>query len=95
MSSLAPWIAVGRNAPMLLTNDAGTDASAVVAAALARPELAQVDRLVIAATPTAIPPDKRPNPIAGKDAFIEMEPGTPNGHDPFTLARLSGGSVLW
>ncbi len=29
---------------------------------------------------------RRPNPAPGKDEFIEMEPMTPSGTEPFTLA---------
>ena len=51
------------------------------------PDLNQADSVLIVATQQAIPVEKRPNPIAGKDEFIEMEPGTPaDTSDPFTFA---------
>ena len=34
----------------------------------------------------AIPTEKRPNPIMGKDEFIEMEPLTPKGEEAFSFA---------
>jgi hypothetical protein len=86
MAPLAPSVAARRNAVLLLTNESGTDASAVVGRALARPELAAVNDLIIVGSPTAIPPERRPNPLVGKDEFIEMEPFTPAGREPFTLA---------
>src|SRR5262245_45691676 len=86
MGALVPWVAGRRNAVLLLTNDSGTDASTIVGRALARSELAAVNDLIIVGSPAAIPPERRPNPIVGKDEFIEMEPFTPAGHEPFTLA---------
>jgi hypothetical protein len=86
MSPLAPWIAARRNGALLLTNETGNDGSVVVGRALARPELAAVNDLVIVGSPATMPPERRPNPIAGKDEFIEMEPFTPTGREPFTLA---------
>jgi hypothetical protein len=83
MSVLAPWIAVQRRAALVLTNDEGSDTSKAVAAALKNPELARAETLILVANLRAIPVEKRPNPIPGKDADIEMEPLTPSGDDPF------------
>jgi hypothetical protein len=85
MSVLAPWIAVQRRAALVLTNESGTDATTAVAAALKNPEMARADTLIIVANLRAIPVEKRPNPVPGKDADIEMEPMTPSGDDPFTF----------
>jgi hypothetical protein len=87
MSTLAPWIALQRHAALLLTNDEGTDAETVVRAALRRPALRQADALILVADLQAIPMERRPNPIAGdKDEYIEMEPMTPRGDEPVSLA---------
>lgn len=86
MAPFAPWVAARRDAVLLLTNEAGTDGAAVVAHALKRSPLATVEDLVIVGSPSVIPPERRPNPIVGKDEFIEMEPFTPAGREPFTLA---------
>jgi hypothetical protein len=86
MSALAPWIALQRRAPLLLTNTAGNNVTALVDKALQTPDLAKVDTLILVADLKAIPMEQRPNPIAGKDANIEMEPLTPSGTDPFTFA---------
>ena len=85
MSVLAPWIAVQRRAALVLTNDEGTDATAAVTAAVKNPEMARADTLIIVASLRAIPVEKRPNPVPGKDADIEMEPMTPSGDEPFTF----------
>jgi Peptidase family C25 len=85
MSVLAPWIALQRRAAVVLTNEAGTNATAAVTAALKNPEMARADTLVIVASLRSIPVEKRPNPVPGKDADIEMEPMTPAGDDPFTF----------
>src|SRR5262249_22702632 len=44
------------------------------------------DHLLILADRTAIPMEKRGNPLVGKDAEIEMEPLTPTGAAPFEFA---------
>lgn len=85
-SALAPWVAVHRKAALLLTNEAGDNATALLRGAVKHPELFQADTLVLAASPRAIPPDRRPNPLEGKDQFIEMEPFTPQGTEPATFA---------
>jgi hypothetical protein len=85
MSVLAPWIAVQRRAALIVTNDEGTDTAKAVTAALKNPEMARADTLILVANLRAIPVEKRPNPVPGKDADIEMEPLTPTGDDPFTF----------
>jgi hypothetical protein len=86
MSALAPWIAVQKRAPLLLTNEAGADTRALVERSLKRAALRRVDALILVADLKAIPPERRLNPIPGKDAYIEMEPLTPTGSEPFSLA---------
>jgi hypothetical protein len=86
MSTLAPWIAVQRRAALLLTNAAGGNVSALVKAALKNPDVKTADTLILAADLKAIPMETRPNPIAGKDTEIEMEPLTPRGTEPFSFA---------
>lgn len=83
MSVLAPWVAVQRRAALVLTNDEGSDTSAAVNAALKNPDVARADTLILVANLRAIPVEKRPNPVPGKDANIEMEPLTPTGDEPF------------
>src|SRR5262249_54096413 len=82
----APWIALQRRAPLLLTNAAGTNVAALVEETLTNPGLARADTLILVADLKGIPMEQRPNPIAGKDAYIEMEPLTPSGTEPFTFA---------
>ncbi len=86
MSALAPWVALRTRGVLLLTNDAGDNANTIVRDALNIHALRRVDALVLAAHPRAIPVDRRPNPIEGKDPFIEMEPMTPTGEEPFSFA---------
>jgi len=86
MSSLAPWIALQKRAALLLTNPAGNNSRALVTDALAYYGLDQVENLIVVADPTAIPPERRPNPVAGKDPAIEMEPMTPIGSEPFSFS---------
>lgn len=87
LSSLAPWVASQRGACVLLTNEAGSNVNALVRSAVARKELARVDNLILLADLQAIPMERRANPIPdGKDPYIEMEPLTPTGSEPFTFA---------
>jgi hypothetical protein len=87
MSTLAPWIALQRHAALLLTNNAGTDAAAVVKAALNDEHLTRVNNLILVAGLQAIPMEQRPNPVpGGKDVTIEMEPMTPSGREPASFA---------
>jgi hypothetical protein len=86
MSSLAPWVAVLKQGTLLFTNEAGDNVEAVVQAALKLPELAAADYMILVATLQAIPMERRPNPAAGKDDDIEMEPFTPKGEALCTFA---------
>jgi hypothetical protein len=86
LSTLAPWVALQRRAALLLTNDKGDDAAARVQAALKNPHLLRAEALILVASLKAIPTERRPNPVAGKDTHIEMEPLTPTGSEPFSFA---------
>jgi len=86
MSSLAPWIALQKRAALLLTNDAGDNTAAIVTEALKDDRLDRVENLILVASPEAIPPEHRPNPVPGKDAVIDMEPLTPTGSEPFSFS---------
>lgn len=87
MSVLAPWLAWQRQGQLLFTNEDGTNVETVVEEAVERPALKHVDSVVLAAGLQAIPMQRRPNPLAGgKDAFIEMEPLTPAGNEPFSYS---------
>jgi hypothetical protein len=86
MSALAPWIALQKRAVLLLTDRDGTGVGALVEKALKDPDLARADTLILVADLKAIPMEQRPNPIEGKDAYIDMEPLTPKGTEPFSFA---------
>lgn len=86
MSRLAPWIAQQRRGLLLLTNDAGTNTAEIVEAARKKPGLERVDTLLLVANLKAIPMERRPNPVAGKDLVIDMEPLTPKDREPFHYA---------
>lgn len=86
LSALAPYVALRQRAALVLTNAAGSDADERIRAALADDQLANADSLTIVADLRAVPMERRPNPAKGKDAAIEMEPGTPRGEEPFSLA---------
>jgi hypothetical protein len=87
MSALAPWIALQKRAVLLLTNDQGDNTNAIVRAALKNEYLLRADALILVADLKAIPMEQRPNPIpADKDPYIEMEPLTPRGAEPFSFA---------
>ncbi len=87
LSALAPWLALQRRAALLLTNDAGDDVRSLVQDALKNPDLAGCDAVILLANLKAIPVEKRPNPVVGgADRFIEMEPLTPRGGEPFSFA---------
>jgi hypothetical protein len=86
MSALAPWVAAQRRSILLLTNSRGDNAAAVVRAALQAPEVRQANYLTLVASLKAIPTERRPNPVAGKDLDIEMEPLTPSGTEPSSFA---------
>jgi hypothetical protein len=87
MSTLAPWVAVRKHAALLLTNTAGDNAEAVIRAAQEIKDLQGADTLIFVANLKAVPMIRRPNPIPGdKDQYIEMEPMTPPGLEPYTFA---------
>jgi hypothetical protein len=87
LAELAPWVAARRRAALVLTNDKGDDATAAVRRALTELALARAENLLLLARPGAIAAERRTNPVAdGKDPFIEMEPLTPTGDEPFTFA---------
>jgi hypothetical protein len=87
MSALAPWLALKKRAVLLLTSDDGTDVHTVVAAALKSQHLLRADALILLGSLKALPMEHRPNPIPpDKDPYIEMEPFTPTGTEPFTFA---------
>jgi hypothetical protein len=87
MSTLAPWLALRHDAPLVLTNAAGDDVEAVVAAALKHKEFRQADAVLLAANRQAVPTHVRANPIpSDHDPFIELEPLTPEGNEPFSFA---------
>jgi hypothetical protein len=86
MSALAPWIAIQRRAALLLTADDGNNAGEIIQQALKTRDLRHAETLILLGDLTALPMEKRPNPVAGKDTYIEMEPLTPWDREPFTLA---------
>jgi hypothetical protein len=86
MSVLAPLLAIQHHGALLLTNERGDNTASVVRDALKSPRLRAADNLLLAADLTAIPLERRPNPVPGKDTFIEMEPLTPTGTEPFSFA---------
>ena len=86
MSALAPWIAAHKRAALFLTNETGGDSRTLVERAMKRSALRHADSLILVADLRAIPPERRPNPVPGKDVAIEMEPLTPLGSEPFSFA---------
>jgi hypothetical protein len=86
MSSLAPLVTLQKRGVLLLTNDTGDNTAELVKEALSNPRLQQAESLILVAGLKAIPWERRPNPVTGKDALIEMEPLTPTGSEPFSFA---------
>jgi hypothetical protein len=86
MSSLAPLVALQRRGALLLTDDRGADAGAVIRAALKNPALRRAENLVIVADRRAVPPERRRNPLPGADQVIELEPPGPGPGEPFSFA---------
>lgn len=86
MSTLAPWIALSKRGLLVLTNDKGKNVSSVVREIVKKPELLEVETLFLVAGLKGIPLERRPNPAAGKDQEIEMEPLTPTGSEPCSFA---------
>lgn len=92
-SSLAPWLAAQKHAALVLTDKTGRDVEKAVEAATREPALQSADCVILLGGHDAIPKQFRPNPIAGKDSEIAMEPLTPEGTAPFSYAvgRMFGG----
>lgn len=87
MGPLATWVALERKAALVLTNPAGDNAEEVVRSALTDHRLHDADALIFVAAPGAIPMLRRRNPIPDdRDKWIEMEPFTPQGNEPYTFA---------
>jgi hypothetical protein len=86
LSALAPWVAAQKHAALLLTGPAGDDVEQRLTDALRHESLRRVENVLIVADLEAVPWRKRPNPVPGKDAEIEMEPLTPAGSDAFSFA---------
>jgi hypothetical protein len=87
MAALAPWVALQKHGLLLLTNDKGTNVNALVQSALKDEKVFQAEALILVANLKAIPMEHRPNPIPkDKDPYIEMEPCTPRGAEPFSFA---------
>ncbi|WP_439621047.1 hypothetical protein [Gemmata sp.] len=91
LHSLAPWAAVKKRAPLLLTAADGKDAGAVVAGALKDRDLSRADAMIVVADQTAVPPVKRENPAKGKDEQIEVDQWIPDGDG---LISLTTGRVF-
>src|SRR5205085_1660408 len=78
---------VRRRAALLLTSETGKNVPALVQNAVKNESLSQVETVILAANLRAIPTERRPNPIPeDKDPFIETEPLTPKGNEPFSFA---------
>jgi hypothetical protein len=91
MSSLAPWIAVQKGALLLLTNESGTNVEEIVAGALRLSRARRAENLILVGNLRVLPMRRRPNPVPdSKDEYIEMEPCTPSGREPysFNVGRL-------
>jgi hypothetical protein len=85
-SDHAVQVALQKRAALVLTGKIG-NASEAVRAAVLSPELSEAENLLIVGNLDAVPMEQRPNPIpADKDLFIEMEPMTPAGLEPFSYA---------
>lgn len=83
MSLLAPWLAIQRRAPLVLTDDDGSNLPSLLEC---DPFADQADHLLLAADLQSIPMERRVNPVPGKDQFIEMEPLTPEALSAFSFA---------
>ncbi len=86
MSILAPWIALQRRAALLLTDDKGHNAKAILDAAAKNPVFAKADNVILVADHRAIPTERKPNPLPGKDETIEFEPPGPDEAGLFSFA---------
>src|SRR5262249_17556433 len=72
-AAMAPLLAVRHKAALVLTDDTGENVADVVREALKEPALAKADTLILAGGLEALPMERRPNPVFGKDATIEMD----------------------
>jgi len=86
LSALAPWLAARRRAALILTEHDGGNISNLVGKLTDHSECRRADSVVLLGDLHAIPMEKRPNPLPGKDAETEMEPLTPTGVEPFRFA---------
>lgn len=86
MSSLAPWVALQRRGALLLTSDKGDDTASLLAGALKNPQLSAAEYLILVGDLKAIPMERRPNPLPGKDEDIPLEPSGTLKTEPFTFA---------
>jgi hypothetical protein len=86
LSSLVPWIACRRQAGLLLTRQGAAALSRQLHTLLRQPELRKVDHLLLVGDLRALPPERRPNPLPGADAYIDIEPPVPEAGEPFSLA---------
>ncbi len=87
LSPLAPWVALKKRAVLLLSNAQGTNVNELVRTAVQQAALERIDNVILLADLQAIPMEQRPNTIPNtKDAYIEMEPLTPTGMEPFSFA---------
>lgn len=86
VSVLAPWLALQHHAALLTTNTEGDNVADLMQEAVKNPGLSAVENVILAGTLRALPTEHRANPVAGKDAEIEMEPLTPADLTPFTFA---------
>jgi Peptidase family C25 len=86
LSALAPWLAARRRAALVLTEHDGGSIAHLVEQVTDHPECRRADSVVLLGDLGAIPMEKRPNPLPGKDVETEMEPLTPTGGEPFRFA---------
>lgn len=87
MAVLAPYIALQKKALLVLTNERGTDVAKKVRDLCKQPGLEKVDSIILVGNLADLPMVRRPNPLPeGKDPYIEMEPLTPAGEEPFSFA---------
>jgi hypothetical protein len=86
LSALAPWLAARRRAMLVLTEHDGGNIPGLVGKVTDHRECRCADSVVLLGDLGAIPMEKRPNPLPGKDVETEMEPLTPTGGEPFRFA---------
>lgn len=83
---LAPWLALQKRGLLLLSDEAGGNVRELVDDATNSPEARHADALLLAGDTEALPTLRRPNPLEGKDEFIEAEPLTPTQLEPVSFA---------